>query len=78
MDILAVNIPVCGNCVNCRFQVWLEPDKPDKFRSLNHIRDSATKTNVYFVLNCTWLKQAIFEPQNMFFCQGKREADSED
>lgn len=65
-------LPLCGDCVNCKLQVWDEPKKVEKFRSMNSIRDSENDKNIYFVLNCTWLKQSMFEPQNLALCEGRR------
>jgi hypothetical protein len=70
------NLPLCGKCVNCKLQVWDDPENAKEYRSINVMWVDGK--NIYFVLNCNWLRHSVFDPQKLVLCEGRRSVDGQE
>lgn len=69
-------LAVCGDCINCKLVTWeskkgIEADKYMTFAGRNDGLEGEDD-NSYFIVRCSWLKNAVSYPLALTGCEGKK------
>lgn len=65
-------LPLCGNCINCKLLVWDERSELKVSQTLIKVKELVS-TPSYYTVRCSWLKTSVIEPQLLVVCEGKQE-----
>lgn len=68
---IRAQLPICGDCVNCKLVVWSKEAKSAEISGSNNIKLS-DESRCYFTVRCNWLKTTVREALHLVKCEGKR------
>ena len=68
---IRAELPICGNCVNCKLIVWSNEAAKSEINGNNTVKLSDSE-RYNFQVRCNWLKATIREPLHLLKCEGKR------
>lgn len=68
---IRAELPICGDCVNCKLIVWSKGNKTAEISGNSNIKLSDNE-RYNFQVRCNWLKTTIREPLLLVKCEGKR------
>lgn len=76
---IRAQLPICGDCVNCKLVVWSKDAKTAEISGSSNVKLS-DEQRYNFTVRCNWLKSTVREPMQLVKCEGKRaynESDTE-
>lgn len=69
---------LCGDCINCKMQVWDSVSKLDDLAKRGYLIEFKTivgdvEKEMFYLVRCGWTKDNVLQPHKMISCDGKRD-----